>query len=244
VLFWNIPMADVGPKIIVAMDFSSSQAALRLADQLDPKMVRLKVGKQLFTSAGPSVVTALRDLGFEIFLDLKFHDIPNTVAQAVSVAADLGVWMVNVHATGGSRMMSAARDALATYSQRPLLIAVTVLTSMAREDLAELGWDAAPIDRVTHLAGLAAASGLDGVVCSAAEAAVLSERHQKEFCLVTPGIRLAGDDLGDQRRVVTPVAAITAGATHLVIGRPITNDPDPAGKAREIQSSINNIAAH
>jgi len=237
-------MGDVGPKIIVAMDFSSSQAALRLADQLDPKMVRLKVGKQLFTSAGPSVVTALRDLGFEIFLDLKFHDIPNTVAQAVSVAADLGVWMVNVHATGGSRMMSAARDALASYSQRPLLIAVTVLTSMAREDLAELGWDAAPIDRVTYLAGLAAASGLDGVVCSAAEAAVLSERHQKEFCLVTPGIRLAGDDLGDQRRVVTPVAAITAGATHLVIGRPITNDPDPAGKAREIQSSINNIAAH
>jgi len=237
-------MGDAGPKIIVAMDFSSSQEALRLAAQLDPKMVRLKVGKQLFTCAGPPVVTALQDLGFEIFLDLKFHDIPNTVAQAVFAAADLGVWMVNVHATGGSRMMSAAREALANYSQRPLLIAVTVLTSMAQEDLAELGWDAAPIDRVTHLAQLAAASGLDGVVCSAAEAAVLSERHQTGFCLVTPGIRLAGDDVGDQRRVVTPVAAIAAGATHLVIGRSITDDPDPAGKAREIQSSINNIAAH
>jgi orotidine-5'-phosphate decarboxylase len=217
-------MRDQGPKIIVAMDFSSSQEALQLAGQLDPRTVRLKVGKQLFTYAGPQVVCALQGLGFEIFLDLKFHDIPNTVAQAVSAAADLGVWMVNVHATGGSRMMTAAREALLNYSQKPLLIAVTVLTSMQREDLAELGWDMPPVDRVAHLAALAAEAGLDGVVCSAAEAAVLSERHRKGFYLVTPGIRLAGDDAGDQRRIVTPVAA------------------DPARKANEIQASLDSIA--
>lgn len=237
-------MGDAGPRIIVAMDFSSSQEALQLARQLDPKTVRLKVGKQLFTYAGPPVVRALQELGFEIFLDLKFHDIPNTVAGAVTAAADLGVWMVNVHATGGSRMMSAAREALVNYSQRPLLIAVTVLTSMERADLIELGWDMPPMDRVSQLAGLAAASGLDGVVCSAAEAAVLSERHREGFCLVTPGIRLAGDDAGDQRRVVTPVAAVGAGATHLVIGRSVTGAADPAGKVLEIQASLNSIADH
>jgi orotidine-5'-phosphate decarboxylase len=150
--------------------------------------------------------------------------------------------MVNVHATGGSRMMTAAQEALLNHSHKPLLIAVTVLTSMQQEDLAELGWDMSPIDRVSHLAALAAASRLDGVVCSAAEAAVLSERHQKGFYLVTPGIRLAGDDVGDQRRVVTPEAAVSAGATHLVIGRSITDAADPAGKVEEIQASVNSIA--
>lgn len=234
-------MRDPGPRVIVAMDFSSTQEALQLAHQLDPKTVRLKIGKQLFTHAGPQVVRALQDLGFEIFLDLKFHDIPNTVARAVSAAADLGVWMMNVHAAGGSRMMAAAGEALHHYSPRPLLIAVTVLTSMQREDLAELGWDAPPINRVTHLAALAAESGLDGVVCSAAEATVLSERHGSAFYLVTPGIRLAGDDVGDQRRVVTPAAALSAGATHLVIGRSITHAADPARRAHEIQVSLDSI---
>lgn len=235
-------MRDPGPQIIVAMDFPSRREAVQLARQLDPRTVRLKVGKQLFTKAGPEVVRELQDLGFEIFLDLKFHDIPNTVAQAVSAAADLGVWMVNVHATGGSRMMTAAQEALLNHSHKPLLTAVTVLTSMQQEDLAELGWDMSPIDRVSHLAALAAASRLDGVVCSAAEAAVLSERHQKGFYLVTPGIRLAGDDVGDQRRVVTPEAAVSAGATHLVIGRSITEAADPARKVEEIQASVNSIA--
>ena len=237
-------MRDSGPQIIVAMDFSSSREALQLAEQLDPGTTRLKVGKQLFTQAGPDVVRELQNLGFELFLDLKFHDIPNTVSQAVAAAADLGVWMVNVHATGGSRMMLAAREALLSYSQRPLLTAVTVLTSMQQEDLAELGWDASPIDRVVHLAGLAAASGLDGVVCSAAEASILSERHRDDFCLVTPGIRLAGDDVGDQRRVVTPTAAVAAGATHLVIGRSVTAAADPALKVNEILASLDSIADH
>ena len=235
-------MRDSGPNIIVAMDVSSSREALQLAHQLDPETVRLKVGKELFTQAGPTIVRQLQDLDFDVFLDLKFHDIPNTVSQAVSAAADLGVWMVNVHATGGSRMMLAAREALLSYAERPLLIAVTVLTSMQQEDLAELGWDVPPIDRVCHLASLAAESGLDGVVCSAAEAALLSERHREDFCLVTPGIRLAGDDVGDQRRVVTPAAAVAAGATHLVIGRSITGAADPARKVCEIQASLASIA--
>ena len=232
-------MLDAGSNLIVALDFDSPEAALDLATQLDPGTVRLKVGKQLFTLAGPDMVRALQDRGFDIFLDLKFHDIPNTVAKAVRAAADLGVWMVNVHASGGTRMMRAAKEALADAPHQPLLVAVTVLTSMGQEDLVELGCHDGPIDRVCQLAALTQEAGLDGVVCSAAEAAVLSARHREDFLLVTPGIRQAGDAAGDQRRIVTPEQAVSAGATHLVIGRSITDSPDPAATAAQIRAALN-----
>ena len=232
-------MVDAGSNLIVALDFDSPEAALDLATQLDPGTVRLKVGKQLFTLAGPDMVRALQDRGFDIFLDLKFHDIPNTVAKAVRAAADLGVWMVNVHASGGTRMMRAAKEALADAPHQPLLVAVTVLTSMGQEDLVELGCHDEPIDRVCQLAALTQEAGLDGVVCSAAEAAVLSARHREGFLLVTPGIRQAGDAAGDQRRIVTPEQAVSAGATHLVIGRSITDSPDPAATAAQIRAALN-----
>jgi orotidine-5'-phosphate decarboxylase len=235
-------VSDQGSKLIVALDYSSAERAVDLARKLNPQQVRLKVGKQLFTHAGPDVVRALRDLGFDIFLDLKFHDIPNTVAQAMVAAADLQVWMVNVHALGGSRMMTAAKQALSAYSNPPLLVAVTLLTSMGREDLAELGWDEEPVECVSRLASLAESAGLDGVVCSAAEAAVLSQRQREGFLLVTPGIRQAGDALGDQKRVVTPVDALSAGATHLVMGRSITDSPDPAAAVDTILSSTKGLA--
>lgn len=231
-------MADAGSNLIVALDFDSPKAAVDLATQLDPNIVRLKVGKQLFTLAGPDVVRELQDQGFDVFLDLKFHDIPNTVAKAVRAAADLGVWMVNVHASGGTRMMRAAKEALNDAPHQPLLVAVTVLTSMGQEDLVELGCHDEPIDRVCQLATLAQDAGLDGVVCSAAEAAVLSARQRKGFLLVTPGIRRAGDAAGDQRRIVTPEGAVSAGATHLVVGRSITASRDPAAAAAQIRSAL------
>lgn len=231
-------MADAGSNLIVALDFDSPKAAVDLATQLDPNIVRLKVGKQLFTLAGPDVVRELQDQGFDVFLDLKFHDIPNTVAKAVRAAADLGVWMVNVHASGGTRMMRAAKEALNDAPHQPLLVAVTVLTSMGQEDLIELGCHDEPIDRVCQLATLAQDAGLDGVVCSAAEAAVLSARQRKGFLLVTPGIRRAGDAAGDQRRIVTPEGAVSAGATHLVVGRSITASRDPAATAAQIRSAL------
>ena len=231
-----------GSNLIVALDFSVAADAVNLARQLDPSTVRLKVGKQLFTAAGPDLVRSLQDLGFDIFLDLKFHDIPNTVAKAVHSAADLGVWMVNVHASGGSRMMRAAREALIDRAHKPLLVAVTVLTSMTREDLAELNWDADPLDRVYDLSTLAQQSGMDGVVCSAAEVSMLRRYHSQEFLMVTPGIRQSGDAVGDQRRVVTPLDAISAGATHLVVGRAITASLNPAETVLEILASISSPA--
>ena len=231
-------MADAGSNLIVALDFDSPKAAVDLAKQLDPSTVRLKVGKQLFTLAGPDVVHELQDKGFDIFLDLKFHDIPNTVAKAVRAAADLGVWMVNVHASGGTRMMRAAKEALNDAPHQPLLVAVTVLTSMGQGDLVELGCHDEPIDRVCQLASLAQDAGLDGVVCSAAEAAVLSARQRQGFLLVTPGIRQAGEEAGDQRRIVTPEKAVSAGATHLVVGRSITASRDPAATAAQIRSAL------
>lgn len=227
----------VGP-LIVALDVTSSDEALAIAAKLSPDQVRLKVGKQLFTREGPQLVRELQTRGFEIFLDLKFHDIPNTVAAAVEAAADLGVWMVNVHASGGSRMMRAARQALAGRSHKPLLTAVTVLTSMDAEDLRELGVVESPLDRVIKLAGLAADCEMDGVVCSAQEAGVLQERFGPDFLRVTPGIRLPGDAAGDQRRVVTPVDALAGGATHLVMGRSITGAPDPAAAVMTTLASI------
>ena len=225
-------------KIIVALDFPDAASALALVDRLDPALCRLKVGKELFTVAGPDLVRALVARGYEVFLDLKFHDIPNTVAAACRAAAGLGVWMMNVHAAGGRRMMQAAREALAELPQRPLLIGVTVLTSMSAEDLAETGIAAAPADQVMRLASLTQACGLDGVVCSAQEAALLRQRLGEDFRLVTPGIRPAGSEAGDQRRVMTPTQAIAAGATDLVIGRPITAAADPVKVLQSINDEI------
>jgi len=213
--------------LVIALDYPDVPSALDLARRLDPAQCRLKVGKELFTAAGPGLLDALHELGFEIFLDLKFHDIPTTVAGAVRAAAALGVWMVNVHASGGPRMLEAARAALESRAERPLLIGVTVLTSMDAAELRALGHTETPAERVQYLAGLCAQAGLDGVVCSGAEAAALRHSHGPDFCLVTPGIRLPGDAAGDQRRVLSPHAAIAAGATYLVMGRSITGAADP-----------------
>jgi orotidine-5'-phosphate decarboxylase len=224
--------------VIVALDYSRAAPALALAQQLSPAECRLKIGKELFTAEGPAVVRAVQDLGFEIFLDLKFHDIPNTVAGAVAAAADLGVWMVNVHASGGSRMMRAAQERLQQGSYKTKLIAVTVLTSMERSDLAESGVDVEPRVQVKRLAALTADSGLDGVVCSAQEAVMLRELLGPDFLLVTPGIRPASSEVGDQRRVMTPEEAKTAGVSYMVIGRPITQAADPAQALRAINQSL------
>lgn len=213
--------------VIVALDFPAASEALQLARQLAPQKCRLKVGKELFAVGGPALVEELQQLGFDVFLDLKFHDIPNTVAAAVSAVARLGVWMVNVHASGGRRMMEAAREAADAASRRPLLIAVTVLTSMTEEDLREVGCELPVREQVGRLAALAARSGLDGVVCSAMEARDLRTAQGEGFCLVTPGIRLAGDSAGDQRRVVTPADARAMGSDYLVVGRSITGASDP-----------------
>jgi orotidine-5'-phosphate decarboxylase len=230
------------PKIIVALDFSQTAPALDLAQKLNPSQCRLKVGKELFTSSGPQLLEKLQKLGFEVFLDLKFHDIPNTTAQACKAAAALGVWMVNVHALGGKRMMEAARDALANIEHRPKLIAVTVLTSMAQEDLHGIGINDSPAHMVSLLAGLAHDSGLDGVVCSAQEAAILRQQHGKEFCLVTPGIRPASSTADDQTRIMTPRAALEAGSSYLVIGRPITQAPDPLLALQNILKETGELA--
>jgi orotidine-5'-phosphate decarboxylase len=229
------------PKIIIALDFASAQAALALAERLDPKACRLKVGKELFTSSGPVVLEKLQHLGFDIFLDLKFHDIPNTTAQACKAAAELGVWMVNVHALGGRKMLESAANAVAQSSRPPKLIAVTMLTSMAAEDLADIGINATPAQMVLRLATLARDSGLDGVVCSAQEASLLRENLGKNFCLVTPGIRPSQANLDDQSRVMTPSAALQAGSSYLVIGRPITQAADPLQALRDINLEIDNL---
>ena len=213
--------------IIVALDYPTRDAALKLADQLDPKLCRVKVGKELFTSCAAEIVGTLRDKGFEVFLDLKFHDIPNTTAMAVKAAAEMGVWMVNVHCSGGLRMMAACRNELDKLSgAKPLLIGVTVLTSMEREDLAGVGRDVEPQAQVLRLAGLAQQAGMDGLVCSAQEAGVLKVAHPA-LQLVTPGIRPAGSAEDDQRRILTPRQALQAGSDYLVIGRPISQAANP-----------------
>ena len=211
---------------------------MSLAKQLNPKHCRVKVGKELFTSAGPSVVEALQTLGFDVFLDLKFHDIPNTCAKAVAAAADLGVWMVNVHASGGLRMMTAAREALEKKSHQPLLIGVTVLTSMEQSDLADIGLDIEPLTQVERLARLTQTAGLDGVVCSAQEVGLIGDACGADFLTVTPGIRPAGSEQGDQRRVLTPQQAKQQGVSYMVIGRPITQAQDPATACADIVSSL------
>ncbi|MFT5594767.1 MAG: orotidine-5'-phosphate decarboxylase [Oceanicoccus sp.] len=213
--------------IVVALDFDNRAQTLELVDRLDPARCRLKIGKELFTSEGPQLVEAVQSKGFDVFLDLKFHDIPNTCAKAVAAAANLGVWMVNVHASGGERMMVAAREALDKFQQKPLLIGVTVLTSMEQSDLAGIGLDIEPQLQVKRLAQLTKTSGLDGVVCSAQEAVMLKQLCGQDFKLVTPGIRPSFAVQGDQRRVMTPSDAIQAGVDYLVIGRPITQAKDP-----------------
>lgn len=226
-------------KVVVALDFANQIDALAFVDKINPVDAKLKVGKEMFTHFGPEFVRTLVDKGFDVFLDLKFHDIPNTVAKAVSAAAELGVWMVNVHASGGSKMMQQAKLALEPFGDKaPLLIAVTVLTSMSEQDLAELGISATPQEHVLKLATLAKNAGLDGVVCSAQEAQVLKSELGSDFQLVTPGIRPAGSAVDDQKRIMTPPQAINIGVDYLVIGRPITKSADPHQVLQDINQSI------
>ncbi|PTA50246.1 orotidine-5'-phosphate decarboxylase [Shewanella morhuae] len=225
--------------ILVALDYDNKNHALQLIDRLDPNMCRLKIGKEMFTLFGPQLVQDIHGRGFDLFLDLKFHDIPNTVAKAVAAAAELGVWMTNVHASGGLAMMEAAKKALLPYGDKaPLLIAVTVLTSMSDADLKLLGINVPTFEHVQRLAKLTKQAGLDGVVCSAQEATLLKTLLGKEFNLVTPGIRPVGSDAGDQHRVMTPPQAIAAGSDYLVIGRPITQAADPLAALQAIHQSL------
>ena len=226
------------PKIYVALDYQTASDADALIEQLPSGKVGLKVGKELFTSAGPQWVASLVEKGFSIFLDLKFHDIPNTVAKAVTAAAKLGVDVVNVHASGGSRMMKAAADALKETDNPPLLIGVTVLTSMDESDLKELGISKSVNEQVEYLARLAKSSGLKGVVCSAQEANMLKAACGNDFKLMTPGIRPEGSSKDDQRRTMTPAEAVTVGVDYMVIGRPITQSPNPAQAVENILASI------
>ena len=229
---------NLEPRIIVALDYPDGQSAMKLVERLEPALCRLKVGKELFTREGPALVEALVGRGFDVFLDLKYHDIPNTVASACRAAADLGVWMLNVHALGGERMLLAAREGCSDAGQAPRLVAVTILTSMDTADLAVVGLAGSPQDNVLRLASLAQACGLDGVVCSSRETSVLRERLGPDFRLVTPGIRPTGSRQDDQRRVMTPVDAVTSGSSYLVIGRPVTRADDPVSVLRTINSEL------
>jgi orotidine-5'-phosphate decarboxylase len=231
-------MTDLDKPLIVALDFADARAALALAERLDPAQCRLKVGKELFTSAGPAVVRELVAGGFAVFLDLKFHDIPNTVAGACRAAADLGVWMMNVHAAGGEAMLRAARSALGDASDRPLLIAVTVLTSIDESTLHAVGVAGSIAAQVARLAALTESAGLDGVVCSPLEIALLRAERGADFKLITPGVRPADSAADDQVRVATPGAAIRAGASYLVVGRPVTQARDPLAALTAINAEI------
>ncbi|MCP5437875.1 MAG: orotidine-5'-phosphate decarboxylase [Chromatiaceae bacterium] len=226
------------PRVIVALDFAAASSAMDLLDRLDPAQCRVKIGKEMFTRAGPTFVERVAARGFEIFLDLKYHDIPNTVAAACAAAADMGVWMMNVHASGGRKMMTAAAERLAKVDDRPLLIAVTILTSLGQEDIAEIGYQGTPADNVRRLAALAQDSGLDGVVCSPLEVAPLRTDRAATFLLVTPGVRPAGAATDDQKRVMTPGDAIRAGASYLVVGRPVTGAPDPLASLAAINAEV------
>jgi orotidine-5'-phosphate decarboxylase len=226
------------PRVIVALDFPDAKGALALASRLDPALCRVKVGSELYTAAGPALVEKLQQSGFGVFLDLKFHDIPNTVAGSCLAAADLGVWMINVHALGGRATMEGARSALARKRAAPKLVAVTLLTSIGAADMGEMGLAGDPREAVSRLARLAQACGLDGVVCSAQETAALRGQLGAGFWLVTPGIRPEGAAADDQKRVATPRQAIAGGADYLVIGRPITRAPDPLAALRAINAEI------
>lgn len=229
--------------VVVALDYNNREQALAFVDRIDPRDCRLKVGKEIFTLFGPQFVRELQQRGFDIFLDLKFHDIPNTTAHAVAAAAELGVWMVNVHASGGARMMTAAREALTPFGKdAPLLIAVTVLTSMEASDLADLGVTLSPADYAARLAHLTQQCGLDGVVCSAQEAVRFKQELGQQFKLVTPGIRPQGSETGDQRRIMTPEEALAAGVDYMVIGRPVTQSANPAETLKAINASLQRSA--
>jgi len=224
------------PRIIVALDFPSAESALPLVKKLHPDLCRLKVGKELFTAAGPRLIEKLTHQGFEVFLDLKFHDIPDTVASACKAAASLGVWMINVHALGGRKMLAAAREAIPHDSTK--LIAVTLLTSMDQNDIADIGLQGEPEQIVARLSKLTKDCGLDGVVCSALEAVNLRQQFGADFCLVTPGIRPADSQANDQKRITTPQQAIRNGASYLVIGRPITRARDPLLMCQQLNLEI------
>ncbi len=230
------------PKIIVALDYADASSALKLVEQLDPTLCRLKVGKELFTATGPKFVETLARLNFGVFLDLKFHDIPNTVAKACAAASNLGIWMLNVHASGGTEMMQAAKLAVDNSTNKPLLIAVTVLTSMNQKTLNQIGIQTDLATHVLNLAKLTQQAGLDGVVCSALEAQMLRAQLGNEFCLVTPGIRPANASQDDQSRIVTPANALTMGSSYLVIGRPITQADNPLKALEAIHAECNSIA--
>ncbi len=229
-------------KIIVALDYEELPPLLTLVEKLDPKSCQLKVGKAMFTRFGPELVKRLQQMGFAIFLDLKFHDIPQQVALACTAAADLGVWMTSIHTLGGQEMMVAASNALAKISTPPLLVGITLLTSMSTAQANEVGLQGEASSIVKHLAQLAQNAGLDGVVCSAQEAAMLRSIVKKDFCLVTPGIRLTTEIVDDQKRIVTPAAAIKAGANYLVIGRPITQAKNPEQVVLNIMEQIKSLA--
>jgi len=225
-------------KIIVALDFPATEQARQFYKQVTPDRCKLKVGKELFTRAGPDFVKEIVDTGFDVFLDLKFHDIPNTVAQACRAAAELGVWMLNVHALGGRAMLEAAKQGVDSSSGSPLLIAVTILTSMKESDLQEIGIETPIPEQVERLARLVEACQLDGVVCSSHEVNKLRSIVNRDFCLVTPGIRPAGSDVGDQKRIMTPKEAIDTGSSYLVIGRPITQAKDPMTVLGNIEDEL------
>lgn len=225
-------------RVIVALDFSTADQAKNLLDRLDPSKCRVKIGKEMFTRAGPAFVEQAAARGFDVFLDLKYHDIPNTVASACAAAADLGVWMVNVHASGGRKMMAAAADRLAGLQTGPLLIGVTILTSLGGDDLQEIGYAGTPAENVSRLAALAEDSGLDGVVCSPLEVEMLRAERASGFVLVTPGVRPAGSSVDDQKRIMTPGDAIAAGASYLVVGRPITAARDPLASLSSINDEV------
>ncbi|HEY9017551.1 orotidine-5'-phosphate decarboxylase [Thiomicrospira sp.] len=225
-------------RVIVALDFANQADVFKLVDQLDPSQCKLKVGKELFAIAGPGLVEKLVDRGFDVFLDLKYHDIPNTVAMACKAAAKMGVWMVNVHALGGPNMITAAKEAILSVDHQPILTAVTILTSFDSAQLSAIGLSGSIQDNVLRLAKLAQNSGADGVVCSAQEATELRKHVSKDFCLVTPGIRPAGSNTDDQKRIMTPIEAVQAGSDYLVIGRPITQSADPLASLLAINQSL------
>jgi orotidine-5'-phosphate decarboxylase len=225
-------------RIIIALDMDDQKKVLAFVKELNPAQCRLKIGKELFTSYGPKLVKKLQKQGFSIFLDLKFHDIPNTVYKAVRAACQLNVWMLTIHTAGGSEMMRAARRAVDESAHKPILVAVTVLTSLSGDDLNEQGIQRSTDEQVLRLASLAQQNGMDGVVCSAAEAASIRKLLSENFVLVTPGIRPTGDEAQDQKRVVTPKDAISAGSNFLVIGRPITQARKPVEKLHQILDEI------
>ncbi len=231
-------MSNCSSKVIVALDYLDGESALVLVDELEPSLCRLKVGKELFTREGPPIVSDLVRRGFDVFLDLKFHDIPNTVVKAIAAVADMGVWMTNVHTSGGRRMMEAAREEIDRKGSKIILIGVTILTSIDQSVLCEIGMQKNLIDQVRNLSALAEISGLDGVVCSALEGPILRKERKDGFVLVTPGIRLSNSPRDDQQRVVTPIDAIENGSDFIVIGRPVTQSATPAATLRDIVRSI------